>query len=139
MKKTVAEVTQIGYDLVKGSPLEGAISGTLRKGDRPANSDKEDVTVNVLPIDNEQLQQCVVNVNVFVPNFKVEENEVQTDQPDYARLQTLSRIAADLFSHVRKVQEWQIELELQSIVKDQDSHSHFINNRLRFQAYNIEQ
>lgn len=136
--KTTLTVMTILYQLISESSLATAITGKVRKNQRPTNSELEDIVINCLPIDNEQLQRCVANVNIYVPCFTIKENGVQTDEPDYARLEVLAGMATTLLKGVRKTQDYQIEWEQQSILRDEESKSYFINIRLRFQAYNIE-
>lgn len=135
--KTTAEVIGILFDLTKNSSLASAITGKIRKGQRPVNSDKEDIVINCLPINNEPLQKCVANVNIYVPCFIIKENGVQTDAPDFARLETLSAMAVTAFKNVREIQDWHLEWQQQTILKDENSKSWFINIRIEFFAYNV--
>lgn len=59
---------------------------------RPINSTKEDIIVNHLPFTFEQLQEGVVNVNVYVPNLEVQMNGVKdTEYPNYNRLNEITK------------------------------------------------
>lgn len=137
--KTTAGVATIIYELVQASALAAAISGKVRKANRPAGSESEDIVINCLPIDNEQLQRCVVNVNVFVPPYKIKENGVETGDPDFARMEQLQTMAAAFFKAIRKTQDYQIEWEQMSgILRDDNSTCYYFNIRLRFQAFNID-
>lgn len=137
--KTTATVTTILYQLISASSLAAAITGKVRKGQRPANSEKEDIVINCLPIDNEPLQRCVVNVNIYVPPYRVKENGMETDEPDFARLETLQSIAASFFRNITKAQDYDIDWEQMSgVMKDEASKSFFFNIRLKFQAFNIQ-
>lgn len=68
MTKTYGQVESALYNLVKNSPLPGFVSGRLyKKGQRPPQSDKEDIVVMVKMGTAAQVQRGTALITVFVP------------------------------------------------------------------------
>lgn len=130
------QILQLMYDYLKGTPLTGAVSGELCKGNRPLNSRKEDVVINSLPLTMDQLQKCIVNVNVFVPDITVSTGEGETREPDFARLAQLEPIALQA---VKEYQSLTHSFYVQQchVIKDHESESHYLNIRVEFYAPNL--
>lgn len=134
--KGVLGVIQTLYDHVAASAIKTAISGDVYKGQRPLNSDKEDVTINSLPITADQLQKCVANVNVFVPDLTVNTGQGEETVPNYARLEVLEGIA---LSALKEYQSGTHSFYVQqsTLFKDNESKSHYLNIRVEFYAPNL--
>lgn len=65
--KSDVEIAKFVYHKIKGSDLEGNVTGKLSDRGRPNKSDKEDIVISILA--NEgcgQTQQAYVNVNIYV-------------------------------------------------------------------------
>ena len=91
--KTTMEVIDIVFDVLKNSSVKDSITGKIYKISRSANSNYEDIVINTLPINNSQLQECIANVNVFVPDVEVRLNDVVHHVADEDRLLELGNIA----------------------------------------------
>jgi hypothetical protein len=124
------------YDHVASSPLKAAVTGDVYKGQRPLGSEVEDVTINCLPITGDQLQRCVVNVNVFVPDLTISNEAGEESVADFARLAELEPIA------LQAVKEYQslthsFYVQQATLFKDNESKSHYLNIRVEFYAANL--
>jgi hypothetical protein len=134
--KTTIDTDDVLYDLLKNSSLKSAITGKVYKRQRPVNSNLEDVVINSLPITNEQLQQCVSNVNVFVPNEKITVGETVDSVANEARLKQLVALAVTVLTDGINGQfTW--DIQQQTLIKDDESESHYINIRIQFFVSNI--
>ena len=80
------------YGHIKGSALEKAVTGKLSKTKRPNGSDKEDIVISVLANQNGQIQECFVNVNIYVADL-YRGNQAEEDT---IRLRELCNIAEGL-------------------------------------------
>lgn len=134
--KGILQVIQTLYNHVTASPLKGAISGDVYKGSRPLNSESEDVTINSLPITADQLQKCIVNVNVFVPDLTVNTGAGETREPDFARLEVLEGIALSSLKEYQSLTH-SFYVQQSTLFKDNESNSHYINIRVEFYAANL--
>lgn len=139
--KTTLDLVDITWKHINASPLKEAISGGVYKFKRPTNSEAEDVVINSLPITNGQLQQAVVNVNVFVPNKVQSIGGYQDDeQPDTKRLKLLAELAtSDLVDVWEPEDSYGVnyDVQQQTVIQDDDSKQYYINIRLQFYSVNI--
>ena len=95
--KTALDAVDIVWKKIYGSALKTEITGKVYKHRKPAGSDKEDVVVNCPTINNTQLQQGLVNVNIYVPNIPITIAGIADDsQPDHARLKELATMAVGI-------------------------------------------
>lgn len=129
------------FTLIWNSNIKTSISGVVRRYLRPTNSDKEDVTVNVLNIDFDQLQEGIINVNVFVPNPEytaiVDGKTVRLrDIPNQSRIIVLSTLFNVLFKmNYDKENRVLAELSAQHILTEKDQT--IINNRIKLTIKNL--
>lgn len=114
------------------------ISGGIYKYQRPMNSDKEDIVINSLPMNNEDIQEGILNVNIYVPNLSIDQNGViDNSMPDTARLKTLCEIAIQNLKEVwAEDGEYNFELQQENLYQD-DNNQHYINLRVMFRNVNI--
>lgn len=131
---TLGEVINEVISVIMNSPLRAAINGTVARR-RPINSTKEDIIVTSLPLTFSQLQRCVVNVNIHVPNIEFTANGVvDTEYPNFPRLEELAALAIPIFKlHIGNG----IYFTLQQSGTRWESKSSYTNFRLVVRAKNI--
>lgn len=115
------------------------INGSVYKMQRPINSDKEDIVINSLPISGSQIQEGVLNVNIYVPDIKLMNSDktASTFLPNTARMTELSRLAInDLSEFWSPDGDYVFELENTGIYPE-DNNQHYINLRIRFYSPSI--
>lgn len=136
--KTTLEIVDIIYKYLDESSLKPTITGQIYKNDRPVNSRLEDVVINSLPINNEQLQEGVINVNIFVSNQVHKINDVQDDtQANHPRLKQLSALACGILKDVFLViSDCGFDIQQQNMLPDETAKEHFINIRLKYYGVN---
>ena len=127
MKKYSNDFELYVYQLMVNSPLAQMISGKVyRNGMRPINSDKEDIVVSFLSGINTQFQECVVNVNIFVPDISFNGGYVK----NIGRLAILENEAKDYLEAIIP-NEFLIALDMiPTTVQVEGFNQHFINIRL---------
>lgn len=97
MNRTGLQVLQDVYQWLIGSTLADMVSGEVYYAEtRPRDSRKEDIVIGYLAGVPADLQQIVVNINIFVPDIDPWRNGVLT--PDIARLSAIEEAAAE-WSH----------------------------------------
>lgn len=134
---TTLEVVDWIYLLIDQSALKNEITGVVNKQNRPQNSNKEDCVINSLGISSAQLQEGVVNVNIYVPNITISSAGTQDlSQPDWKRLKHLTKVAVELLNEYW-ADDFHFILQNQTIIKDDESDSHFVNLRLEVYANNL--
>lgn len=135
---TTLDVIDTLWTRLNYSQLKAMINGGVYKHRRPAGSNKEDVVINCLPIGNIQLQACIANVNIHVPNLTIEVNGVQdSKQPNTIRLQELALVAIDMLSDVWSG-EYTYDVQQQTLLEDEEASDHYINIRVEFLNINIK-
>ena len=94
MNRTGTQALADVYQYIKGSALAAMVSGDVYYAEtRPRDSKLEDIVVGYLAGVPADLQQLVVNINVFVPDIDPWQDGVLT--PDVARLKEIEEAAAE--------------------------------------------
>jgi hypothetical protein len=114
--------------------LTSSISGIVCKR-RPLNSNKEDIVIGSLPVNNEQVQQAVANVNVHVPNLSISTGAgIDTTQPNTKRLKEITDKVIHLLDEKYFDSYW-FYVQQQNLFEDEQDH--YSNIRLNFYSENI--
>lgn len=122
---SVIDIKDIVYSIVKSSDLAQAVSGIVSKTIRPTSSEKEDIIISVLDNEGCQMQQFILNVNIYVSDLVKEKDYIE----DSARIRLLCSKAIQLFESIVK-ENWRCELQKQVVLKVEGKNEHCINNRI---------
>lgn len=128
--KTTFDIVDIVYLFLKTKTI--TISGGIYKHLRPANSVLEDIVIGSLPVNNEQIQQAVVNINIHVPNVKLPQD---TTQPDSKRLNTLTALIIGYVDE-QYINNYWFYVQQQNVFAD--GLENYSNIRLNFFSENIK-
>lgn len=131
--KTDQEIKEEIFQFINGTQLANEVSGVVTTRKRPLNSKNEDVIISVLANSNEQRQQAIVNVNIYVQDQNVKKNGQYEE--DGERLGNLSRLAADILE-VFWIGPARISLDTQHTIDAGNDREHVINNRLLYEIVN---
>lgn len=131
------EIKDTLWKKLDGSSLKTAITGKIRRDERPVNSQTEDVVVNCLAVPNSQLQIAIANVNIFVPDSNRTDNGVTEKEANNKRLKELFLIALPIIKDVVVDTDNFYEVQQEQVIADPESASHFVNIRLNFYSANI--
>lgn len=147
MAYTSIEVVNILYCTIKNSVLMTDVkkpNGSLKKYERPLNSVSEDVVINGLPINRDDVQECVLNVNIYVPNLQFTKDSpgyliADKAQPDTARLEYLARLANVALGDGEEIWDEEgnycFKIQQDTIIADQNNQN-YVNMRVEFYASN---
>lgn len=134
--KTTLDIVDTLFTVLDGSSLKTAITGTICKHKRDFGSESEDIVINSLPVNNNQLQNAIANVNIHVPDLMVNNNGAESTQPNHTRLKTLAAMAVDIL-----IDNWTADLNFdvqqQNIFEDREAGDHYINIRIEFFIENL--
>lgn len=120
--------------LLYNSKVKTSISGEIGT-ERPIDSEKEDITVNVLPLTFEQLQYCVANVNIHVKNLSVTQGgKVNTSYENRPRLKELANLVYEAL-HDKLSSGMYLSVLNSQLLKE--SKSSFMNIRVEIRAKNL--
>ena len=129
--KTDIDIKDDIYNIILDSELYHAVTGSLSKTIRRVDSDKEDIVISILANNNGQLQECFVNVNIYVKDVK----RVNYWEEDTQRLRTLCKLSEKLFEVVNRG-EFRITLDSQRVFNVDENKEHMINNKLLYMQCN---
>lgn len=139
---TASEALDHLFSIIWNSNLKTNISGDVRRYLRPTNSDKEDVTINLLnPVDFEQLQSGIFNINVFIPNPEysktIDGKPVRLrDIPNNQRIAILSALSnIALKFQYDSIKHVSVDLQSQNILPENEQT--IINNRVKLTIKNL--
>jgi len=131
------DIETIIYKQLNVLSITNAISGKVYKNSRPLNSNKVDVVVGSLPINAEQLQRTVVNVNVHAPNLILSINGIQDNtQPDVAKLKTVTALVISALTD-KAFTDYYFDVQQQVLFKDETTDEHYSNIRINFLSENL--
>jgi hypothetical protein len=104
------------------------INGGIYKLTRPVDSKLEDIVVNALPINSENIQRCIVNVNCYVPDMLVNIKGKSILMANTARLKELATAVMDILEDKADM-GYYFHLQNQHILKA-DEDQHYVNLRI---------
>jgi len=139
---TSIEVVNVLFQHIENSVLVNSLkkpNGKLCKYQKPLNSELEDVVINGLPLVKGDVDEAVLNVNIYVPNLKLPDNNPDRSQPDTARLLVLAKLGNQAFADGAD-EDGEIWDEAgqycfkyqQDTVMDDVNNMHYINFRIEF-------
>ena len=129
--KSDIEIKDDIYQIIKGSTLEKAVTGKLKKTRRPANSNKEDIVISILEHGSGQVQEAFVNVNIYVSD-DVRDGQAEENS---SRLRQLCKLATELLE-VQRGEDYRFTLDKQRVMEVNGKNEHFINNKLLYKQVN---
>jgi hypothetical protein len=142
MSYTSIEVVNVLYQTISNSILFTDIkkpNGELCKLERPLDSANEDVVINIIGLHRDNLQEGVLNVNVFVPNLEFPDRQTDKSQPDTARILYLSKLANQALGSGEDMWDssgkWCFCIQ-QDMTFPDTNNQHYINFRIEFYLLN---
>ncbi len=129
--KTDVEIRQDFFAIVSASEIKTAISGAVQIIPRRIGSKVEDCIISVLASKNAQIQECFVNVNVYVPNINNGGESVE----NVSRTSLLSKICENALKSGFG-DGFMYKLDSQRILPVNGKDEHVINNKLLYKFNN---
>ena len=131
MKKTASQIEADLYKYFKDK-INPLINGqTYRNGVRPLNSQKEDCVISFLNGLDGQYQTGVININIFVPLVKNNDNQYRKD---FVRCDTIEQALMPIIENA-KTDLRNYRLQLHQIIQtfeETDIKQFFINAKIKF-------
>ncbi|GAB3701436.1 hypothetical protein GCM10027592_29540 [Spirosoma flavus] len=125
------DLSNILYQVLKGSELDTALTGTVYKQVRPNGSKLEDLVINPLAIDARQFQRGRAIANLYVPNLDVTLQGQPQQVPDMARLKELGDIAVTVLQEYHS-QEYSYWLHEPKDMHDEATGDYFLQLTIDF-------
>ncbi|MBO8460120.1 MAG: hypothetical protein IAA73_07305 [Bacteroidetes bacterium] len=129
--KSDIEIKDDIFNHIKGSALERAVNGVLRKTRRPSGSDAEDIIISILDNGSGDIQEAFVNVNIYVKdNIRDGQNEIND-----SRCRELCRISIEVLETGFGA-GYRFILDKQRVMPVNGKDEHFINNKILYKQVN---
>ena len=122
------------YRLIKEAVANGTIpiTGGVWNGDRPLNSDGEDITVRTMSVNGDGYEQTTtMNVNVYVPDIAEDHGGFVRNG---RRLSELANAVTDFIENIIIVNV-NVLMEAMTEMAEKDIRQHYINFRVRIDVY----
>lgn len=140
MSKTVSEAAYALREFLKNSVLftDAKKPNGILAYDRLNNSELEDTIIEPLAMQVNQLQEGVLNVNIFVPNLSLNfGGKIDRSQRDAARIKVLERLALNALESDNVFGfDYNFNLQQVNVFEDSDDW-HYINLRVEYTAINL--
>ena len=131
MKKTASQIEADLYKYFKDK-VNTLINGqTYRNGVRPLNSQKEDCVISFLTGLDGQYQTGVININIFVPLVKNNDNQYRKD---FVRCEAIEQALTPIIENAKTdLRNYKLTLhQLIQTFEETDIKQFFINAKIKF-------
>ena len=131
MKKTASQIEADIYKYFKDK-INTLINGqTYRNGVRPLNSQKEDCVISFLTGLDGQYQTGVININIFVPLVKNNDNQYRKD---FVRCDTIEQALMPIIEEAETdLRNYRLQLhQMIQTFEETDIKQFFINAKIKF-------
>lgn len=138
MKKTASQIEADLYKYFKDK-INPLINGqTYRNGVRPLNSQKEDSVISFLTGLDGQYQTGVVNINIFVPMVKNNDNQYRKD---FVRCETIEQALMPIIEEAETdLRNYRLQLhQMIQTFEETDIKQFFINAKIKFRYNTFNQ
>ena len=131
------DTDDILYRIVTEAVKAGAIKisgGVYVQGERPDDSDREDIVINTISVSHEKPQTGTSNVNIYAPDLKLKLRGKEQRKADRERL----RIIGDaLVSHLdaQNVADLEFWIESDNTIKELQVAQHYRNLRISWNIH----
>lgn len=136
-KLMTQDVETILFKILNGAPdVKSTINGQIYKdGYRPTNSGKEDISINVLAMSQDNPQIAMGNLNCYVPDLKQTIGTGTEYVPNSTKLKSVAekvKTAIDDALTSPLYKDFSLRVEYQKTFKNQDTEAreHFQNLRI---------
>lgn len=134
--KSTFHIVDILFAALDSSAIKSVITGSICKQNRDFNSGKEDIVINSLPVNNEQLQEAIANVNIHVPDLVVNAGGGESFQPNHVRLKELTDLAIPILNNIQGA-DYYFTVQQQQTFSDAEAKDHYSNIRIEFFIENL--
>ncbi|WP_018675725.1 hypothetical protein [Riemerella columbina] len=132
MKRTVLDGKQWILELLLKAKVNEFVNGRIYKDNRPIDSNKEDIVINSLTMDNELLQNGVFNINCYVPKKSITINGITQYHKDNRRLK---EITDKVYQVINDVWEDDYNLDVETHQDFEEQNENYYNFRVQLNAY----
>jgi hypothetical protein len=131
------DTDDILYKIVKEAVTSGKVKisgGVFVQGERPDDSEAEDIVINTITVTGEKPQTGTSNVNIFAADKKVKIRGREQRKADRERLR---KIGDALFAHLdaQNVADLEYWIESDTTIKEIEVKQHYRNLRISWNIH----
>lgn len=130
------ETDDILFNILNASEeLKHSLSGGIFvQGERPDNSEKEDVTINNIVVTHEYPQSGTSNINIHVPDLKVKIHKQEQRKADRERLRFLTNLILSILKEAR-INGLTFWIDTETVIKEPAISEHYTNLRIEWNIH----
>ncbi len=138
MKKlSTIDTDDILYSLIRRAVDTKAVKingDVYPEGDRPEDSQKEDIVINTIALTHDKPQDGTSNVNIYVADLRV---KVHGKEQRAANRDRLQAIGDDLVSFIedQNLADFEMWIESDTLLKDESARQHYRNLRIKWNIH----
>lgn len=125
------------FSIIRQAVDAGAvkINGVIcPEGDRPADSQTEDIVFNTIFLTQEKPQDGTANINIYVPDRRVKVRGREQHTANRARLQQIGDALVN-FIEAQNPPDFEMWLESDTVLSDATARQHYRNLRVKWNIH----
>lgn len=115
--------------------LKDAINGAIYvQGERPNNSEKEDIVINNIVLSHDYPQSGTSNINIHASDLKIKINKQEQRKADRERLRFITKLVIGILkaANVEGLTFW---IENETVIKEPTNSQHYTNLRINWNIH----
>lgn len=131
------DTDDILYKLIQAAVASGEVQisgGVFVQGERPDNSEAEDIVINTITITHEKPQTGTSNVNIYASDKMVKIRGKEQRKADRERLRTIGDALAD-YLDAQNVADLEYWIESDITIKEIEVKQHYRNLRISWNIH----
>ncbi len=125
------DTDDILYKIVAQAVSTGVvkISGIVCQGERPDDSETEDIVINTITVTHDKPQTGTSNVNIYVPDLKVKIRRKEQRKADRERLREIGDALVG-YLDAQNIADLEFWIENDIVLQEQQVNQHYRNIRI---------
>ena len=131
------DTDDILYKLIQAAVAPGKVNisgGVFVQGERPDNSETEDIVINTITVTHEKPQTGTSNVNIYASDKKVKIRGKEQRKADRERLRTIGDALAD-YLDAQNLADLEYWIESDITIKEIEVKQHYRNLRISWNIH----
>ena len=131
------DTDDILYKLIQAAVASGEVNisgGVFVQGERPDNSETEDIVINTITVTHEKPQTGTSNVNIYASDKKVKIRGKEQRKADRERLRTIGDALAD-YLDAQNLADLEYWIESDITIKEIEVKQHYRNLRISWNIH----
>lgn len=116
------------YRILKESQLIDINGDIYTAGERPENSDREDIVINNISFEHSTPRRGVSNINIHVPDIAVQIDGTQQFKANRERLQDLTQQVTTIIE-MTTIEGVGLHIDTTQVFAEETAHEHYMNIR----------